>query len=387
VALFEARFDPSRTRPAGRLRGAGRRAESRRSRARSTPSRASTRTASCGRSSAPSGHPAHQLLPGRVEGGRSRTSPSSSTRTGPRPARPGRGSRSGSTAPGRGRAPAVRPGRPRWAALVRPPRGLPHRGARPGQGADGEERRHRAGRRKGGFVVQAPPVDPPTARRAGRGHRLLPHFISGLLDVTDNLVRRRRQRSCRRPGRPPRRDDTYLVVAADKGTATFSDIANQVAHDYGFWLGRRVRLRRVGRLRPQGDGHHRARCLGVGETATSASWGSTPSPKDFTWSAIGDMSGDGFGQRDAVCRSTSACSSRSTTGTCSEPGPRRRDVVRRATPPVPIPASLFLGRLRPVPDLGGCGVYRGPAKSIPISDQVRSARAPAGVRRRSPRPS
>ena len=36
-------------------------------------------------------------------------------------------------------------------------------------------------------------------------------------------------------------DDPYLVVAADKGTATFSDIANGVARDYGFWLGRRLR--------------------------------------------------------------------------------------------------------------------------------------------------
>ena len=56
---------------------------------------------------------------------------------------------------GRGRAPALRPGRARRAALVRPPRGLPHRGARPGQGADGQERRHRAGRRQGRLRRQA----------------------------------------------------------------------------------------------------------------------------------------------------------------------------------------------------------------------------------------
>ena len=60
-------------------------------------------------------------------------------------------------------------------------------------------------------------------------------FISGLLDITDNLVDGETV--------PPRDvvrhdgDDSYLVVAADKGTATFSDIANGVAQDYGFWLG------------------------------------------------------------------------------------------------------------------------------------------------------
>jgi hypothetical protein len=60
-------------------------------------------------------------------------------------------------------------------------------------------------------------------------------FLSGLLDITDNVVK-----GAVVP--PPNvvrhdEDDPYLVVAADKGTATFSDIANGVSADYGFWLG------------------------------------------------------------------------------------------------------------------------------------------------------
>ena len=55
----------------------------------------------------------------------------------------------------RGRAPALRRGRPRRAALVRPTRRLPHRGARPGQGADGEEHRDRPGRGQGWLLLQA----------------------------------------------------------------------------------------------------------------------------------------------------------------------------------------------------------------------------------------
>ena len=60
-------------------------------------------------------------------------------------------------------------------------------------------------------------------------------FIRGLLDVTDNIVNGRVVAPTdvhRLDG-----DDPYLVVAADKGTATFSDIANAISADYGFWLG------------------------------------------------------------------------------------------------------------------------------------------------------
>ncbi|WP_372438800.1 NAD-glutamate dehydrogenase domain-containing protein, partial [Pandoraea sputorum] len=60
-------------------------------------------------------------------------------------------------------------------------------------------------------------------------------FISGLLDITDNL----KEGVLVPPTNVVRHDDDdpYLVVAADKGTATFSDIANGIAIDYGFWLG------------------------------------------------------------------------------------------------------------------------------------------------------
>src|ERR1700691_5639248 len=60
-------------------------------------------------------------------------------------------------------------------------------------------------------------------------------FISGLLDLTDNIV----GGHVVPPPQAVRRDadDAYLVVAADKGTATFSDIANSISAEYGFWLG------------------------------------------------------------------------------------------------------------------------------------------------------
>lgn len=67
------------------------------------------------------------------------------------------------------------------------------------------------------------------------GVRCYQTFIRGLLDITDNLV----DGHVLPPANTLRHDgdDPYLVVAADKGTATFSDIANALSAEYGFWLG------------------------------------------------------------------------------------------------------------------------------------------------------
>jgi glutamate dehydrogenase len=89
---------------------------------------------------------------------------------------------------GRGRAPAFRPGCPRRSALVRPGPGLPHRSARPGQGAAGQECRHRAGWCQGRFLSQeaARRRWPRRGfRRPGDAYKL---FIRTLLSVTDNIV-------------------------------------------------------------------------------------------------------------------------------------------------------------------------------------------------------
>ncbi|MGZ6780067.1 MAG: NAD-glutamate dehydrogenase domain-containing protein, partial [Mycobacterium sp.] len=95
---------------------------------------------------------------------------------------------------------------------------------------------------KGGFVVKQPPKstgDAAADRDAQRteGVDCYTLFISGLLDVTDNVDQT--TGNIVAPTDVVRRDgdDAYLVVAADKGTATFSDIANEVAKSYGFWLG------------------------------------------------------------------------------------------------------------------------------------------------------
>ena len=296
VRLFEARFDPAgddrrrRERSAcDDARGADRARPRRRGQPRPRPDPAVLPDPH-------PGHAAHQLLPAATSDGRPAALHLAQARAvrDPGPARAAAAVRDlRLLAAGRGRAPALRRGRARWAALVRPPRRLPHRGAGPGQGADGEEHRDRAGRRQGRVLLQAA-ARPQSDRDAwlAEGIACYTTFISGLLDITDNLVDGETV--------PPRDvvrhdgDDSYLVVAADKGTATFSDIANGVAKDYGFWLG--------DAFASGGSVGYDHKAMGI--TARGA-WVSVQrhfremgidcQTEDFTCVGIGDMSGDVFG--------------------------------------------------------------------------------------------
>src|SRR5690606_30005076 len=88
---------------------------------------------------------------------------------------------------------------------------------------------------KGGFVVKRPPAGGDRDAVQAEGIACYRRFISGMLDITDNLVEGQvvhPEDVVRHDG-----DDPYLVVAADKGTARFSDIANAISEEYGFWLG------------------------------------------------------------------------------------------------------------------------------------------------------
>lgn len=87
---------------------------------------------------------------------------------------------------------------------------------------------------KGGFVVKMPPKTGGREAYQAEGIACYQTFIRGLLDITDN----RAGKKIVPPSNVTRldNDDPYLVVAADKGTATFSDIANAISQDYGFWL-------------------------------------------------------------------------------------------------------------------------------------------------------
>ena len=145
---------------------------------------------------------------------------------------------------------------------------------------------------KGGFVLKKPP--PMADRKAflEEGIACYRLFISGMLDITDNLT----SGGVVEPARVVAKDghDPYLVVAADKGTATFSDYANAVSVQYGFWLG--------DAFASGGSAGYDHKKMGI--TARGA-WesvkrhfremGHNTQEQDFTVVGVGDMGGDVFG--------------------------------------------------------------------------------------------
>lgn len=145
---------------------------------------------------------------------------------------------------------------------------------------------------KGGFVVKRPPRSGDREAYMEEGISCYKEFLCGLLDITDNF----KQGDVIAPKDVIRHDgdDPYLVVAADKGTATFSDIANEVAESYDFWLG--------DAFASGGSAGYDHKEMGI--TARGA-WVSVErhfmemdkdiSSEAFTVCGIGDMSGDVFG--------------------------------------------------------------------------------------------
>ena len=143
---------------------------------------------------------------------------------------------------------------------------------------------------KGGFVLKLPPLAPDEFR--AEGVACYRQFIAGLLDLTDNIVGDEivpPPATVRLDG-----DDPYLVVAADKGTATFSDIANGIAADYGFWLG--------DAFASGGSVGYDHKVMGITARGAwesvrrhAAALGKDVDRDELTVVGIGDMSGDVFG--------------------------------------------------------------------------------------------
>lgn len=145
---------------------------------------------------------------------------------------------------------------------------------------------------KGGFVLKSLPPSGSRDDVLQAGIAAYEEFISGLLDITDNL----KGEVVKRPKRTVRYDDDdpYLVVAADKGTATFSDIANRIAEEYDYWLG--------DAFASGGQTGYDHKKMGI---TARGGWvsvqrhfqemGVNPQKNDFTVLGIGDMSGDVFG--------------------------------------------------------------------------------------------
>jgi len=227
---------------------------------------------------------------------------------------------------------------------------------------------------KGGFVVKRPPAatgDPQIDRekQLAEGIACYRMFISGLLDLTDN----RHGGQIVPPERVIRRDgdDSYLVVAADKGTATFSDIANGVAHDYGFWLD--------DAFASGGSVGYDHKAMGI--TARGA-WesvkhhfrelGIDTQAEDFTCVGVGDMSGDVFGNGMLLSQHIKLVAAFDHRHVFIDPTPDVGDSFVERLRLFELPRSSWADYDTSLISPGG-GVWPRTAKSIPISEPMRVA--------------
>ena len=222
---------------------------------------------------------------------------------------------------------------------------------------------------KGGYLARRGHRSP--AERAAVGRHCYELFVSAMLDVTDDLDASARHAfgAARGPDAPS--TDAYLVVAADKGTATFADVANGIALSRGFWLGDAF-------ASGGGTGYDHKQ---MGITARGA-WtsvqrhlaeiGIDPSRDDFTVVGIGDMSGDVFGNGMLLSPHI-----------CLVAAFDHRDIFLDPTPSAAV-AHAERRRLFALPgsswqdyDRGrisaGGGVWSRSAKTIPLSAPVREA--------------
>jgi glutamate dehydrogenase len=220
---------------------------------------------------------------------------------------------------------------------------------------------------KGGFVVKRPPSD----RQALQAEVVdcYSTLIRGMLDLADNRV----DGTVVPPPLVVRYDDddTYLVVAADKGTATFSDIANSIAAEYGFWLD--------DAFASGGSAGYDHKAMGI--TARGA-WesvkrhfrelGVNTQTTDFTVVGIGDMAGDVFGNGMLLSRHIKLVGAFNHLHVLVDPDPDPEASFVERERLFNLPRSTWDDYDRSLLSPGG-GVWPRTAKSIKLSPEARQA--------------
>ncbi|HXM82060.1 MAG TPA: NAD-glutamate dehydrogenase [Burkholderiales bacterium] len=218
---------------------------------------------------------------------------------------------------------------------------------------------------KGGFVLKRAPAGDREALMK-EGVACYQTFLRGLLDITDNLVDGKvvaPRGVVRLDG-----DDPYLVVAADKGTATFSDIANGIAAEYGFWLGDAFasggsagydhkKMAITARGAWESVKRH-FRELGVDTQST-----------DFTVAGIGDMSGDVFGNGMLLSRHIRLVAAFDHRHVFLDPSPDAEKSFKERERLFNLPRSSWADYDAKLISKGG-GIFPRSAKSIPVSPEA-----------------
>jgi glutamate dehydrogenase len=222
---------------------------------------------------------------------------------------------------------------------------------------------------KGGFVCKRLPDS--ADREAYQAEVLACYktFIGAMLDVTDNI-----EADTVVP--PPDvvrcdGDDPYLVVAADKGTATFSDTANEIAARYGYWLGDAFASGGS-----EGYDHKKMGITARGAWESVkihfASLGMNPATDDFTATGVGDMSGDVFGNGMLLSEHIKLVGAFDHRHVFIDPDPHPGTSFAERSRMFALPRSSWADYDPELISPGG-GVWPRSAKSVPVSPQARTA--------------
>jgi glutamate dehydrogenase len=223
---------------------------------------------------------------------------------------------------------------------------------------------------KGGFILKGA-VPPPSDRDAfmAAGTAAYKTLIRAMLDITDNYAA---DGSVVTPAGVVRcdGDDPYIVAAADKGTATFSDIANGLSEEYGFWLG--------DAFASGGSNGYDHKEMGI--TAKGA-WvmvarhfaeqGHDIQAEPFTCVGVGDMSGDVFGNGLLISRKTRLVAAFDHRHIFLDPNPDPETSFNERARLFALPRSSWADYDVRLVSEGG-GVFPRNAKTIPLSPQVQA---------------
>ncbi len=220
---------------------------------------------------------------------------------------------------------------------------------------------------KGGFVVKKLPHEESKRKTMDAVVESYKTFLRGMLDLTDNLV----DGKIVNPTDLVKYDDddTYLVIAADKGTATFSDIANEVAGEYRFWLG--------DAFASGGSDGYDHKIMGI--TAKGA-WESVKrnfrelgvdiQNEDFRVIGIGDMSGDVFGNGMLLSRHIKLVGAFNHKHIFLDPNPDPENSFKERERLFLLPGSGWSNYDKKLISKGG-GVYARSVKSIRLNDETK----------------
>ena len=221
---------------------------------------------------------------------------------------------------------------------------------------------------KGGFVCKKQPMLSSRDEIFAEGKRCYQRFIHALLDVTDNIL----EGQLVAPEQTVRHDDDdpYLVVAADKGTATFSDLANAVSDEYQFWLG--------DAFASGGSNGYDHKAMGI--TAKGA-WESVKrhfremgincQTTDFTVIGVGDMAGDVFGNGMLLSKHIRLQAAFNHMHIFIDPNPDAAASWAERDRLFALPRSSWEDYDKSLISKGG-GIFSRKAKSIPLSAEIQT---------------